>query len=800
MFWHESISLDFMRLKIIQRIMGTSKNSNSEPDPNEFSTFQPAKIAKTSINRDALMILSRFRFSTLKPKQILPFQIVLKNLVILGAIGVIFKFICKLSEFNIFNLDFEKFQQAMGLENSYFLSIGGLILLAWVVMKLSPQPQRWSRTVLGIILSILAARYLLWRIFSTLNLDTPLNGVFSLGLLGMELLILASLNIQFLLVFKTQDRSRDADRLSVRVSDGTFCPAVDILIPTYNEPVFILKRTIVACQALEYDCKTIYLLDDTRRPHIRNLALELGCEYITRSNNLHAKAGNLNHAIAKTKSELIVVFDADFIPTKNFLLRTVGFFQNERVALVQTPQSFYNADPIARNLGLEHLLTPEEEIFYRSIQPIRDGVGSVVCCGTSFVIRRSALEKAGGFVTESLSEDYFTGIRLSACGYRLIYLDEKLSAGLAAENIADHATQRLRWARGTLQAFFIKSNPLTIRGLKPIQRLAHLEGLLYWLTSLSRVGFLIMPLAYSFLGVIPVRSTISEFLHFCIPYYLLRLIIFYWFNYCSRSAFLSPIYSFFLAFPLAITAIEVFINPFSQGFKVTPKGKNSSGVFFNWRLALPLITLFLLTVVALWKTLLSLNSNITGGLVPVVGLELGWIWSAYNLLMIGIALLILFDAPKFDRDEWFELQRSIELSIDGSLFWGTTTQVSESGMKLELTQPKFIPRASKEFISVNLKFLEEDLELSGNITCTKFRNNFSRVKIEFQELKLPQYRKLIEILFCRPGQWKHRCAPGEIHSLWLLVKVLILPRILFDKSNKKRNFIISKSRSKKILD
>jgi cellulose synthase (UDP-forming) len=105
----------------------------------------------------------------------------------------------------------------------------------------------------------------------------------------------------------------------------------------------------------------------------------------------------------------------------------VGFFQDEQVALVQTPQSFYNPDPIAHNLGLEDILIPEEEVFYRQIQPIRDGAGGVICAGTSFVVRRSALNEVGGFVTDSLSEDYFTGIRLAARGYQLLYLDEKLS-------------------------------------------------------------------------------------------------------------------------------------------------------------------------------------------------------------------------------------------------------------------------------------------------------------------------------------------------------------------------------------
>ena len=393
-----------------------------------------------------------------------------------------------------------------------------LLAISWAIMRVSPVPRTWSRVVVVGILLMLVTRYLLWRSLTTLNVSAPLDGVFSIGLFLLEIFLLLTNILQLFLMLWVKDRRPEANRLAIDVVEGRFTPSVDILIPTYNEPAYILKRTVIGCQALEYANKKIYLLDDTRREEIRQLAEELGCEYITRSNNFHAKAGNLNHALAYTQGELIVVFDADFIPTKNFLIRTVGFCQDPTVALVQTPQSYYNADPIARNLGLDNVITPEEEVFYRQIEPIKDGAGSVVCSGTSFVVRRSALEDAGGFVTESLSEDYFTGIKLSAKGYRLVYLNEKLSAGLAAENIAAYATQRLRWARGTLQAFFIDSNPLTIRGLKPIQRLAHFEGLLHWFTSIPRVGFLLMPLAYSFLGVIPIRASVQEMLYFFLPY------------------------------------------------------------------------------------------------------------------------------------------------------------------------------------------------------------------------------------------------------------------------------------------
>ena len=664
-----------------------------------------------------------------------------------------------------------------------------LFLVVLLVMRLSPQPQAWSRVVVVSILSVLTIRYVLWRSLSTINLTTPLNGVFSLGLLILELLMLSSAIIQLFLMLKVRDRRPEANALALDVVNGTYLPTVDIFIPTYNEPAFILQRTMIGCQAIDYPHKTVYLLDDTHRPEIQQLAAQLGCNYMTRPDNRHAKAGNLNYAFPRTTGEFLVVFDADFVPTRNFLTRTIGFFQDSQVALVQTPQTFYNPDPIARNLGLEDVLTPEEEVFYRQIQPIRDGAGSVICSGTSFIIRRSALESTGGFVTDSLSEDYFTGIRISAQGYRMVYLDEKLSAGLAAENIAAHALQRLRWARGTLQAFFINSNPLTIPGLSPIQRLAHLEGLLHWFTSISRVGYLLMPLAYSFLGIIPLRATAAELMYFFLPYYLVQLTVFSWLNYRSRSAVLSDIYSLALCFPLALTVVQVMLNPFAKGFKVTPKGTASDRFSFNWSLAAPLILLFGATAVSLWVNLgmCMIKGAWQQTVDPAIaeqakGIGLGWLWSLYNLLMLGIALLILLDVPRPSPYEWFDLRRTVKLTIAEQTFWGVTTMLSEVGAEVALTQagfPSLVPDAP---LSVQLQLLEDDLVLTGQVTRQGISDEFATVRILFESISLEQQRHLVEILFCRPGQWKTRQTPGEFQSVWLLFRALLKPRVLFDRN------------------
>ena len=560
-------------------------------------------------------------------------------------------------------------------------------------------------------------------------------------------------------MIKVKDNARERDLLAMPVIKGIFQPTVDIFIPTYDEPEFILRRTVIGCQAIDYEPKTVYLLDDTRRDSVAQLAQELGCQYLTRPNNDHAKAGNINHALPLTNGEFIAVFDADFVPTRNFLHRTLGFFQQEKLALVQTPQNFYNVDPIARNLGLEDVLTPEEEVFYRQLQPIKDAAGSVVCAGTSFVVRREALQAIGGFVTDSLSEDYFTGIRLSAQGYHLAYIDEKLSAGLAAENIADHVKQRLRWARGTLQAFFINSNPLTIPGLSLIQRLAHLEGLLHWFSSLASAFFLLMPLGYALFNIIPIRATTDEFLFFFLPYYLTRLSVFSWLNYRSRSAILSGIYGLVSAFPQAITVIQVMLNPFAKGFDVTPKGTQRDRFSFNWKLALPLLILFVLTAFSLWSNLyhsvITAMEYTPGVAERMQGLNLGWIWSTYNLLTIGAALLILLDVPKLNAHEWFKLRRTIKLTCKTTehqpqTYWGITTSISEVGAEMSLTQSAVCHLTKSTPVEISI--LEEEIKLTGRVAATSKSEDFYHLCLDFDAPALEQERKLIALLYCRPGQ------------------------------------------------
>ncbi|WP_153394431.1 glycosyltransferase [Ornithinicoccus halotolerans] len=175
--------------------------------------------------------------------------------------------------------------------------------------------------------------------------------------------------------------------------------SVDVLITTYNEPVEIVAATARAALAIRHP-HTTWILDDGDRPQLRQLADQLGAGYLTRGEEWtgrprHAKAGNLNNALFATDGEFLLVLDADQIPDPAILDRTLGYFTDSAVALVQTPQWFSNvtdSDPLGSQAPL----------FYGPIQEGKDGWNAAFFCGSNAVLRREALMQLGvvGYVRQ----------------------------------------------------------------------------------------------------------------------------------------------------------------------------------------------------------------------------------------------------------------------------------------------------------------------------------------------------------------------------------------------------------------
>ncbi len=658
-------------------------------------------------------------------------------------------------------------------------AIALLFVVIFAVMVAVPRPRSWARRVITGILTVAILRYVLWRVLATPNFAGPWDGIASLVLLLLEIpLTLTALPLIFWQP-RQRDRSREADRYQTLVETAQYLPAVDVLIPTYNESERILRRTILGCQALDYPQKTIYVLDDGRREAIAQLARDLGCEYIARHDRCHAKAGNLNHALTKIRGELVAVFDADFIPTRNFLQRTVGFFDRADVGLVQTHQNYYNPDPIVRNLGLAAYMTTEREAFSRQTQLTLDSVGSTICDGSGFIVRRRSVELAGGFVTESLCEDLFTGIKLESNGQRVIYLDENLCAGLSAESFDAYIAQQQRWLNGSLQAFFIRANPLTLPGLKLRQRLGHLAHLSYWLTGFSRLFYLCIPMLWVLTRVLPLAFTANEFFDFLILTFLLRLVTTSWLSDRSDSAFVADIYGIIHAIPLSLTALQTLIVPFARGFRVTPKGLSATKPQLNLWLTAPLAVLWLGNALTLglfvWSGLSgSEESRLLLSAIAPGNAGIWVFWWIYNLIFIGLAILGCIDAARLETYEWLGLQKPVAIRQGDRAIAGTTLLASESGLRVRVDDWQDLDLEAAADLEVEIQCDEwpGPLTLAGRA----LPGQEAAIEIRFAPLSDSQHRHLVELLFCRPGQWLRRQHPNDLQMPALLARQILRPR------------------------
>lgn len=278
--------------------------------------------------------------------------------------------------------------------------------------------------------------------------------------------------------------------------------SVDVYVCTYDEPAAVLRATLTGCAALTHP-HTTYLLDDGRRPEIAALAEEFGARYMTRPDNAHAKAGNINVALPRTEGELVFVLDADHVPLPDALDALVGYFEDEQVALVQTPHDFYNHDSVQHYQIGRH----EQSVFFSVIMPGKDRHGAAFWCGSGALIRREALLSIGGVATETIAEDFHTTIKLHAAGWKSRYHDEILTQGLAPHDLGGYLLQRDRWARGNLAVFTTPESPLRARGMSSVQRFSYFASLSSYLAGPVRLVSLATLAAVLWTGKLPLLAT-----------------------------------------------------------------------------------------------------------------------------------------------------------------------------------------------------------------------------------------------------------------------------------------------------
>src|SRR5688500_11873953 len=436
--------------------------------------------------------------------------------------------------------------------------LAGLVLLSLLVMRRLPL-RDIGRIVFLALGVYLTARYFFWRTFSTLTY----YDFFSYA--GAILLYLAEvfgITLYLLSIFVNIQPLRRA--FTPWPADPGKLPTVDIMVPSYNEPTDMLEVTLLASLQVRYPKEKlrVYLLDDggteqkrsdpdagraaaavLRHQTLRALCERIGVHYLTREKNDHAKAGNVNAALKVTHGELILMLDADHVPTVDILEKTVGSFErDDKLFLVQTPHFFINPDPIEKqNIKIFGRMPSENEMFYSVIQHGLDFWNASFFCGSAAVLRRKHLEEVGGISCSTITEDAETALALHAKGYNSAYIDHPMISGLQPETYTDFVAQRLRWAQGMVQIFVLK-NPLLNRGLRVWQRLGYLGSSFFWFFGYARVVFLLAPAAYLVFGLRVYDANLREFVGYAIPHLIASMIISDYLFGRVRWAFVSELY------------------------------------------------------------------------------------------------------------------------------------------------------------------------------------------------------------------------------------------------------------------
>jgi len=420
-------------------------------------------------------------------------------------------------------------------------------------------------TLLLILLSTLVSlRYIFWRLTETLEFNTFLQSFLGVGLLLAEIYAIIALVLAY---FQTLwPLNRKPAPLPLDLEEW---PEVDVFIPSYNEPLDVVRPTVFAALALDWPQHklNVYLLDDGQREDFRRFAEEVGCNYIIRPDNKGAKAGNINHALAQTTSEYVVVFDCDHVTTRGFLQLSLGWMlRDQGLAMVQTPHYFYSPDPFERNLAAGQRVPNEGMLFYGLLQQGNDFWGATFFCGSCAVIRRTALESVGGVPTETVTEDCHCSLKMQKKGWRTAYLRVPLAAGLATERLILHIGQRMRWGRGMVQIMRIE-NPLFSAGLSFAQRLCYFNAMFHYLFPLPRFVFLTAPLAFLLFGESIIAASPLAIVAYAGPHIILSVTTASRIQKTVRHSFWSEVYE---------TVLTVYLLPVTLSTLSTPSADAST--------------------------------------------------------------------------------------------------------------------------------------------------------------------------------------------------------------------------------
>lgn len=586
--------------------------------------------------------------------------------------------------------------------------------------------------------------YLVWRGVYTLPWNESLFALlFGLALWLSEIVS----NLTAVILIWSKNKAQTIEKPEV---GNMSYPDIDVLIATHNEEPDLLFKTVNGAINMAYPDKEkvhIYISDDMNRPEVKALAKQLNVGYIGLEQNQDAKSGNLNNALSQTNSPLIATFDADMIPYSNFLMETVPYFiENKKqikakkkvkpLGLVQTPQSFYNADSFQFNLFSEQDIPNEQDFFSREVNVFNNAHGAAIYTGSNTVISRQAIEDAGGFPTDTITEDFELGALINMQGYKNISTLEPLASGLTPTDVSSVLKQRIRWARGVVQSVrnlkIFTSKDLTFQ-----QKIVYLNSYLYWWSFLRRILYIFAPILFTVFNIRVVDTNFWTLLLFWLPSYCLIQLVMKDISSDVRTARWGEIQETIFAPYLVLPVLFQTIGLKETKFKVTDKGVKQSK-----RDVLFIIPHMTMLVLALYGVVVfnygKFGSEIFYGSVITF-------WLLSHIFNLTIACLYYLGRPIYRTSERFLMQNKLRVTFNKQTYELTTHDISETGLSFTSEFPYYFP--SDQLLKFTVVRENYHATFTGKIVRVWQRDNTYYYGVVVEEMTLDNYRHYLQIIY-----------------------------------------------------
>ncbi|MGA9024350.1 MAG: UDP-forming cellulose synthase catalytic subunit [Terracidiphilus sp.] len=592
-------------------------------------------------------------------------------------------------------------------------------------------------------------RYGYWRIMQVVRyFHDPASHLGALDIFFILCLLLAEIyafGILFLGYFQTIWPLR---RAPVPLPDNPDeWPDVDVLIPTYNEPLDVVRYTALGALNMDWPVEKlhVYLLDDGHRKEFEEFAREAGIGYRSRPENKHAKAGNINAALPTITSPFIAVFDSDHVPTRSFLQMTVGWFlRDQKLAVLQTPHHFYSPDPFERNLGQFRIIPNEGELFYGIVQDGNDFWNSSFFCGSCAVLRRSALDAVGGIATDTVTEDAHTSLRMQMNGWNSAYVNIPQAAGLATERLSAHIGQRIRWARGMVQ-ILRTDNPLFAPGLTFAQRLCYFNAMGHFLYAVPRLIFLTAPLIYLIFGFTNISGYWLAILAYALPHLTLSNLTNSRIQGEHRHSFWNEIYETVLAPYILLPTLMALLNPRLGKFNVTAKGVVVKRTYFDSRIALPFFVMLFFDIIGL---IFAVPRFLWGEPSRHGTVLMNVLWCCFNIIILGVCIAVARELQQRRSNVRISVVTPLLVTLpDGKMISGETFDISSGGTGILLRDPVEI--APETIVQVAFP----SPAVAGDLPATVVALEDSVLRVNFKDLTIEEQEVLTRALYSRADSW-----------------------------------------------